>query len=376
MATPAKKIGVALVGCGHRGKQMAELLCSDARFHMTAFVDDEPGARKNEIGVAEYASDPFWDSVAYKTTDLVMVASVNNLHAEHIRRPLVDGKYVFCEKPLFTEWDEELVGIIRANCQRFCTGFVLRHAPLYKKIKELLPKIGPIRSGTVSDLLHRGHGALIFGGAWRHDKTASGGHVVEKLVHVIDLIVWYLGSPTIDAVEGLRGPDAWTRDKKSVSERWMALSNNPELLGAYKFHGSKDPFDHEPGDSELIASSGNLVLRFQTGATIGLHFDTACPESRREFYLVGETGTIHAVWSSAETFVRVMCCGIGTKASKGNPSSSELFQFESAGCHGGGDEYIINALKNTVLHGQPPNPTAEEALLTMKVTLVSQKNLA
>jgi predicted dehydrogenase len=388
MSKPSR---VALVGCGHRGMEMLKLLLAGKDFEVSAFVDDH--FFPSSTYVNEFSSVPhlkcaeFWKSEDFKSTDLVMIASVNNLHTEHIYYSLSGGKFVFCEKPLYTpkpaslewcefeslSWEKDLKKLIRENSDRFCTGFVLRHSPFYKRIKVELPKIGKIMSGTVSDFLHYGHGALVFGGGWRHNPEKSGGHVVEKLVHIIDLLCWYTDDEVLGS-HGFTGPDMWIRENKEYSEEWIKQSDKPDLLKAYSFGDSNPdgPFAHEKG--ECVESSGNISILFKEGASIGLHFNTACPESRREFFLVGTQGTLHALWTPSETFVKVITRGIGTKKYKGTPNHCELFQFESAGCHGGGDQYIIKALHDSVL-GKPPNPSPEEALRTMTGTLKVQKSL-
>lgn len=367
---------VALVGCGHRGLEMFDnLLKDDKRFRGTALADDVPAAMegKGREGLLKFGYDEFWKSKAYEAADIVMVASINSLHVEHIRRPLQDWKIVFCEKPIYTRPNSEIISLIEANTPRFCSGFVLRHSPFYAKIKELVGEIGEIKSGTAQDLLHYGHGALIFGGGWRHEMEKSGGHAMEKLVHVIDLLVYYLGSEVVEA-NGFKGPDVWVPDHKGLHEEWKDNSDNPKILDAYKFYASKDPFDNDP--KTIIESSGNVNMKFESGATIGLHFDTACPESRREFYLVGDQGTLHAVWTQTHSEIVVTTKGVGTKATKGQPGERMVYAFESMGCHGGGDDFIIDALKKTVIEKATPNPTAAESLLTMRSTFCVQEALS
>lgn len=365
---------VALLGCGHRGKEMAALFCKLSGAEMSAFVDDVSAARNDAAAttnVPTFSYEEFWGTQVYhKETDLVMIASVNNLHAGQIVRSLADGKYVFCEKPLFTTWDDLEVKVIRLNSERFCSGFVLRHSPFYQTIKDQLSNIGTIQSISASDFLHYGHGSLIFGGAWRHDPTLSGGHIVEKLVHVIDLLVWYIDEP-IDAVCGYRGPDIWTHGNRFLADDWIRISNNELLLDGYRTHDSTHPFDHGKL-AYIVESSGVLSLRFNGGATAALHFNTACPNSRREFTIIGTTGMIQAVWSPTESSIKITTCGVGTKTMEGRPGKTATFDFKPVGCHGGGDEFIMRSLADTVVNGDAPNPSVEESLRTMKATIDAQ----
>ena len=80
-----------------------------------------------------------------------------------------------------------------AHGNRVGTGFVLRYSPFYSKIKEIIDsgQIGTVVHMNVQENLHMGHGAFI-NQNWRRKKSLSGGHIVEKGIHVIDLINWYL----------------------------------------------------------------------------------------------------------------------------------------------------------------------------------------
>ena len=72
--------------------------------------------------------------------DWVMVFSPNFRHCEHIVAALEKGKHVFAEKPLATTIGDcrRILAAAERSRTLFCTGFVLRYAPLYRKVKALL----------------------------------------------------------------------------------------------------------------------------------------------------------------------------------------------------------------------------------------------
>ena len=74
----------------------------------------------------------------------------------------------------------------------FATGFVLRYAPLYRKVKELLDtgKFGKIMQIEANEHIPSNHGSHIMRN-WRRHTDISGPHILEKCCHDLDLIIWY-----------------------------------------------------------------------------------------------------------------------------------------------------------------------------------------
>jgi predicted dehydrogenase len=80
------------------------------------------------------------DMLAREKIDWVMIGSKNCDHLRHCVDSFKANIHVFCEKPLAisVEQCEQLRAAHQKYNKIFVTGFVLRHAPLYKKIHEIV----------------------------------------------------------------------------------------------------------------------------------------------------------------------------------------------------------------------------------------------
>lgn len=79
--------------------------------------------------------------------DTVYVAVPNNLHYEFVKKSLEAGKNVIIEKPMTTTYKQalELSRIARNNNLFLFEAITTQYLPNYKKIKELVPKLGDIK---------------------------------------------------------------------------------------------------------------------------------------------------------------------------------------------------------------------------------------
>ena len=103
-----------------------------------------------------------------------MVFSLNAMHHDHILAAFKAGKHVFSEKPLATSIDDcvDIYNAYRAGDRFFATGFVLRYAPLYRRVKQMLDsgKFGRILSINADENIAPYHGGYIMMN-WRRNSV-------------------------------------------------------------------------------------------------------------------------------------------------------------------------------------------------------------
>ena len=101
---------------------------------------EEFGAQKYYTSLKLMSED---DSI-----DAVYIASPNSLHASQAKLFLSEGKHVLCEKPVCSNSGElhEVLECAEENEVLFMEAFKTFSAPNYQKLKQLLPKVGQIRS--------------------------------------------------------------------------------------------------------------------------------------------------------------------------------------------------------------------------------------
>ncbi len=194
-----RKIG--LVGTGLMGDHHLWAL---QRLRATGLVDAEvvlvhdlDTARAEAFGAAhDVAVAASLDDLVAQV-DVVWITTWTAGHLDPARAAAAAGRAVFVEKPLAPTLAEceELAEVLRTVPHQ--VGLILRHAPAYRLLHELL----------VSGDYGRPMGVMFrddqrfpldgpYGSTWRADVTkAGGGTLIEHSVHDVDVLAWLLGIP-------------------------------------------------------------------------------------------------------------------------------------------------------------------------------------
>ena len=133
-------------------------------------------------------------------TDVVVITTRHNSHADFTVTALRAGKHVFVEKPLCMTLEElyEIEAAYQRANERgskllLMVGFNRRFAPQVQKIKELL-------SGTLGPkaLVMTVNAGEIPGEHWTQDLEVGGGRIIGEVCHFIDLLRYVVGEPIVD----------------------------------------------------------------------------------------------------------------------------------------------------------------------------------
>lgn len=182
---------------------------------ITALMDPDSAQRthtrelceKNGDRPKEFSSlDEFLASDSYNA---LLIASSNYAHVESLLPVLEKGIDVYCEKPVVTKLEDHdtVIEAEKASSGTLVVGFNLRSSPRFKKIKELLDAQSIGRLGMISAAEVRG--PLVEG--FRYRQEQSGGSILEKVCHDLDLLNWYSGSDPVKVV-AFGGQHVLTRD--------------------------------------------------------------------------------------------------------------------------------------------------------------------
>jgi UDP-2-acetamido-3-amino-2,3-dideoxy-glucuronate N-acetyltransferase len=143
------KLGIALAGCGHWGKNLARNLYQMG--NLVAVCDPDPkvlaAVKAGYKGVRTLRS--FDRLLADPKLQAVALAVPAEEHYALARKALLAGKDVFVEKPLalrVTE-AEEIVALARSRKRVLMVGHLLEYHPAIRKLKELVDsgELGEIR---------------------------------------------------------------------------------------------------------------------------------------------------------------------------------------------------------------------------------------
>jgi predicted dehydrogenase/threonine dehydrogenase-like Zn-dependent dehydrogenase len=133
-------------------------------------------------------------------TDVVVIATPHDTHAELAVLALKAGKHVWCEKPLALSLDE-LAEVRRAwqgSGLQLAVGFNRRWSPAVRAARKVLAEVsGP------KLLVYRVAAGPVPDGHWYHDRR-QGGRVLGEVCHFVDTAQALIGSE-IEQAAGLAG---------------------------------------------------------------------------------------------------------------------------------------------------------------------------
>ena len=208
--------------------------------------------------------------------DLVSVCVPNCFHKQYTMMALEHGANVLCEKPLaFTYADAvEMFDTAKRNNRLLMACQSMRFTPDRLAAKEYMEQkgLGRVYYGELSRVRRRG---IPYWGTFHMKKISCGGAFVDIGVHILDALLWLMGNPEIEAVDG------------------MALQNHKMELGALKASGALSgqvdnmrAFDPEEMDVEDFACG---MLKFKNGVRVNFKVAWAAnmPESS-DIRLVGD----------------------------------------------------------------------------------------
>jgi predicted dehydrogenase len=285
----AMKVGI--VGLGYRLGYVATVFRAVMpEFTVVAHVDEEPAglATMEESGVSagtRYASlEAMLDQGGL---DLLMVGSPNLFHFEHIRIGLERGLRVFTEKPVVAT-EAETIALAKLiathGSDRVMVGLVLRYSPLYVALREAQAQgmLGSVVSIEASEHIQPYHGAF-FMRDWRRYERLSGGFMLEKCCHDLDLYNGVVGSrPRMVASFGGR---------KSFIPAHAPASAGINDMEVYHrkpsgWMGIDKVFD---SDADIVDYQTAMV-EYENGVAMSFHCNMNVPDQFRRFCIVGSHG--------------------------------------------------------------------------------------
>lgn len=339
------KIGI--VGLGFRLGYLAHLIglrVPGARF--VGYVDPAPAGMAELRGAGIDPGPSFADLETMLDTaalDLLMIGSPNHLHLEHIRTGLSRGLKIFVEKPVVVS-EEETFALLDLLSQhgdpdRVMIGLVLRYAPLYRDLVAARDDgvLGQIASIEASEHIAPYHGAF-FMRDWRRRSHYSGGFMLEKCCHDIDLYQGLVGS----------------RPRRVASfggRRSFVPENAPQSFGANDLEvyyrkpsgwmGSERVFDSD-GD---IVDFQTAIVEYMGGENLCFHTNINTPDEFRRFCVIGSRG--QAEGDFVRNFFRLHDARTGRKLIDKTYEASEL------SVHYGADEQMIDDIFAHLTDGRP-----------------------
>ena len=339
-----KQINMAVIGCGERGigvtKKFLSMAHGKARIVCAYDIDPEAIRKARDAWAGEdfQAASSMEDAVQDPAVNFVCIFTPNCYHCEAILAALKAGKQVFSEKPLATTLAdcERIIAAEKEAGISIMTGFVLRYAPIYRKVKELLD------SGTFGSILniaasenresYGGGNSMSADYGWRRFREKAGPYLLEKCSHDLDLLNWYAGALPL-RVASFCGLDffipqnaaLWDKFDHDTFAAWV-----PEKHRINPFTSPKDIYDNH-----------QVIMEYPNGTKMSfqLTLANAIPE-RRMYFCCTEGNIIAECFSGSLKYRRY-----------GDSFTTEL-HFHGGG-HGGGDRIMAAEIMDSLLDDRP-----------------------
>lgn len=224
---------IIVVGLGLRAVSVLERLQAHmSEAEVVAYVDPKPHQierLRNHEAIKPYGT--LEEMLAGEKADLLFVSSPNHMHLEHIRLGLEAGIRMFAEKPVVISMEEtmELAELLsKHGADQVLIGLVLRYAQHARDLRDAQAagQIGDVVSIEANEHIAPYHGAF-FMRDWRRHEKYSGGFMLEKCCHDLDIYNMVTGSrhPALPAL-AVENPlsQAMHQQKKQIRKCIMLKS--------------------------------------------------------------------------------------------------------------------------------------------------------
>ena len=358
-----KKIGVAVLGTGGRSCGVVGNLLRDSGDGVKILAAYDPDTKEMAKAVGGWKHSGITkecasvdEAIRTPGVEWVMVFSPNAFHREQVVAAFEAGKNVFSEKPLATTIEDcrKIYEAHQKSGKLFATGFVLRYAPIYRKAKELLDsgRLGKLIAIDGDENIAPAHGGYIMCN-WRRLTKYAGPHILEKCCHDLDLINWFTGSLP-SRVASFGGRNFFLPENEPLMEKYgrKTFCSWPDP------HAIPSPFS---GDTDLMDNSISIAeFRNRVRVSFMATMSNAIPE--RRLYFSCSEGTMKLELYAGKLQYRVL----------GGEGTVEVAL--SGDGHGGGDDYIMKELYDSMTTGVRPKCGGNEGLESAVYALALDKS--
>lgn len=197
------QVRVGLIGAGARGAGYFRAVPDDVEVTLAAIAD--PSSKNRRAFIDRFAADhqptEYEDGLkllSNEELDAVIITAPNFAHLPYATEAMSRAMPLMLEKPVATTVDD-LAALWsahrRSDGPQPVVGFVLRYTPFYSAIREVVRSgdLGEILSIEANENLGTGLTMVQYRG-WRQDTEKSGGWMVEKCCHDLDILSYLLDS--------------------------------------------------------------------------------------------------------------------------------------------------------------------------------------
>lgn len=392
MKNPLK---VVIVGAGDRSNTYASYaLDHPDEMQVIGVVEPNPARRAGAMEKFSIPEEMSFSSVedfvkTEKVADAVINGTMDTLHVPTSIPLLRKGYDMLLEKPFAVNKEEmyQLAKVAKEENRKVMICHVLRYAPFYRKIKDI------ILSGEIGDVFHIEmtehvcYHHMIHSyvrGKWASDKECGSPILLAKSCHDIDLMMWMMGEAKPEMVSSFSSQFQFTKDKKPARagsrclvdcpiEKDCVYSARRNYLNEHNRWQSAFA-DIERKDTNLFTTTGfsleekeealrntldcgkciwdcerdenpenqTVMIRFNNGATGTFSLVGGTPGAQRSIHVVGTKGEIIGVFDKSTYEIKKPM----PEDVKGHVIETYDLKITgdmigATGGHGGGDQLLV-----------------------------------
>lgn len=366
-----EKINIGIIGVGQRGFAYVELCKRSNLVNLTALCDSNPERLHDfaeRLGCSDRALYSDVETMLKESDiDAVIITVPDFHHAEVAIKALTFNKHIMLEKPMAPTVAEchDILAACPPDGPIIQLGFVLRAHPVYRKVKELVSggRLGKIMSISTDESLGVMHGASYMR-RWHRKTKNSGGFMLAKCSHDIDLLSWIADSAPC-SVASFGSCSFFTPDKQTAPY----CSECPDKDCRFRFHGemvqmstaekakpSEKGFDlcvYTP-DKDIVDNQV-VILEYFNGVNATFSLNLFAPVANRTMKVIGSEAYLEADTHSKRIVLRSSL-----------DQSEEIFDCRSGNesGHGGSDQLFFDEFVNCIRNGTRPQADYQAGLDT------------
>ena len=353
-----KKHGVGFIGAGGLRQHLGDYVHALGRnIRVVAGADINPAVfpqfreRYQRDGSDIFCTEDYRILLARDDVDSVFIISPDFCHEEQACAALEAGKSVYLEKPLAItiEGADRILATAKRTGSKLFIGHNLRYFPVIAKMKALIEQdvIGDVKAIWCRHFVSYGGDAYFKD--WHSEMTNTGGLLLQKGAHDLDIIHWFAGQSTekVCAMGQLaiygdnprRQPQDPTPPVNLHSKAWPPATNT----------GMSPIVDVEDHNMVLMQLHGGVQASY-----LQCHFT---PDSVRNYTIIGSRGRMENIGDTGACQIAIY-----NQRQDGYGEPDEVIQIEAIdGSHGGADPMIVADFFNFILDGTPPAVTPLDA---------------
>lgn len=273
---------IAISGMGKRSNAVLHnFKAAMPEIEFVGYFDPQPSYLE-QLDAAIPAYDNVPDMLSQTKPDLFFIGSPNEFHLSDMKAGFRAGIKMFVEKPVVTTLEDtfELLALLKEyGADQAIIGLVLRYSRHMVDLRKAISygMLGPIASIEASEHITPDHGAF-FMRDWRRKTARSGGFMLEKCCHDLDLYNMITGSrPKYVASFGAKR--SFIPQNRPADESDMALYHSWSSV----WDSTDDPF---ASDSDIIDCQ-TALLEYESGASMAFHTNLNVPDEQRRFCVIG-----------------------------------------------------------------------------------------